>query len=70
VEFGEAVRMLCWPRRRQDGDIDPDLELDALTYFAMTMTFGAFALKALDWPMPDRGPCSTTVISGCSANFR
>jgi AcrR family transcriptional regulator len=51
--LGEAVRALLI-QAQADGDIDPDLELDAVTYFAMTMTFGAFALKALDWPIPDR----------------
>jgi AcrR family transcriptional regulator len=51
--LSDSVKLLLADAQRR-GDLDADLDLDAVAYFAMTMTFGAFALKALNWELPDR----------------
>lgn len=49
----EAVRLLMADAQAQ-GDLDPEVDLNALAYLAMAVTFGGFALKALNWELPPR----------------
>jgi AcrR family transcriptional regulator len=42
----DTVKQLL-AQARDDGDIDPDLDLDALTWLALAITMGSFVLKSL-----------------------
>lgn len=59
-DLAASVRVL-FADAQAKGDISSDLDLDALVFFAMTLAFGAFTLKAIDWPMPDRDALDTLI---------
>lgn len=51
-ELRDTIKALLIQARR-DGDIDPKLDLDALSWLALTITMGSFTLKALNLTLGD-----------------
>lgn len=51
-QLRDTIKALLIQARR-DGDLDPKLDLDALSWLALTITMGSFVLKALNMSLDD-----------------